>query len=119
MDFIQVGAIRSMTDLLARLKGVVLSGNGWTARCPTHDDQHNSLSIDHRDGRWLVKCHAGCCLQAITDALGITAADLFDRVGGGEHPLQQPRNRATKGRIGEVRLALAGTLPRATTKQLA
>ena len=111
MDFIQVGAIRSMTDLLARLKGVVLSGNGWTARCPTHDD--------HRDGRWLVKCHAGCCLQAITDALGITAADLFDGVGGGEHPLQQPRNRATKGRIGEVRLALAGTLPRATTKQLA
>ena len=99
-----------MTDLLARLKGVVLSGKGWTARCPTHDDQHNSLSIDHRDGRWLVKCHAGCSLQAITDALGITAADLFDRVGGGA-PLQQPRNRATKGRIGEVRLALAGRCP--------
>ena len=52
-----------MTDLLARLKSVVLSGNGWTARCPTHDDQHNSLSIDHRDGRWLVKCHAGAACK--------------------------------------------------------
>ena len=60
-----------MTDLLARLKGVVRSGDGWTARCPAHDDQHNSLSIHHRDGRWLLKCHAGCGWQAIIDALGI------------------------------------------------
>jgi hypothetical protein len=67
-----------MTDLLARLKGVEPSGDGWTARCPAHEDRHNSLSVHHRDGRWLVKCHAGCDWQAITDAAGIDAADLFD-----------------------------------------
>ena len=88
-----------MTDLLARLKGVARSGEGWTARCPAHDDQHNSLSIDHRDGRWLIYCHAGCGFQAIIDALGIEAAELIDE-SGGEGPRSspsataQPRNRA-------------------------
>jgi putative DNA primase/helicase len=48
-----------MTDLLARLTGVEPSGDGWTARCPAHEDRHNSLSVHHRDGHWLVKCHAG------------------------------------------------------------
>lgn len=37
-----------MTDVLARLKNVVRSGEGWTARCPAHSDGRNSLSIDHR-----------------------------------------------------------------------
>ena len=84
-----------MTDLLARLKGVEPSGDGWTARCPAHEDRHNSLSVHHRDGRWLVKCHAGCNWRAITDALGMDAADLFDdeeRGGGRFHPSD---NRAT------------------------
>ena len=49
-----------MIDLLAQLKGVARAGDGWTARCPAHDDRHNSLSIHHRDGRWLLRCHAGC-----------------------------------------------------------
>jgi hypothetical protein len=82
-----------MTDLLARLKGVVRSGNGWSARCPAHDDQHNSLSIDYRDGRWLLKCHAGCQWQAITNALGMNPAELFDNAGEGE--LYPMNNRAT------------------------
>jgi putative DNA primase/helicase len=59
-----------MTDLLARLKDVVRSGDGWTARCPAHPDQHNSLSIHHHDGRWLLKCHVGCGWQEIINALG-------------------------------------------------
>jgi hypothetical protein len=67
-----------MTDLLAQLKGVARSGDGWIVRCPAHDDRHNSLSIHHRDGRWLLRCHAGCGWQEIVDALRIDAADLFD-----------------------------------------
>jgi putative DNA primase/helicase len=73
-----------MTDLLAQFKGVARSGDGWTARCPAHDDRHNSLSIHHRDGRWLLKCHAGCGWQEIVDALRIDAADLFDGDDGGK-----------------------------------
>ena len=51
------------------LKGT-RSGNGWTARCPAHDDRAPSLSIsENREGRVLVKCHAGCPQAAVIDAL--------------------------------------------------
>jgi hypothetical protein len=74
-----------VTDLLARLNGAVRGGDGWTARCPAHNDRHNSLSVHHRDGRWLLKCHAGCAWQAVVAALGMVPADLFDdkQTGGG------------------------------------
>ena len=72
-----------MTDLLNRLKGVRKSGTGWTAQCPSHDDRHNSLSIHHGDGKWLLKCHTGCTVEAITGAIGLTLADLFDERGEG------------------------------------
>jgi hypothetical protein len=85
-----------MTDLLPLLKGVARSGDGWTARCPAHDDGHNSLTIHHRDGRWLLKCHAGCEWQAIIEAVGLVSADLSDdeeHQGGGRRGCA--RNRAT------------------------
>src|SRR5262245_20025268 len=75
-----------MIDLLAQLSGVGRSGDGWTARCPAHKDRHNSLSIHHREGRWLLKCHEGCEWQTIVAALGMVAADLFD-VTRGARPL--------------------------------
>jgi len=31
-----------------------------SARCPLHDDQHNSFSVWQEDGIWFWKCHAGC-----------------------------------------------------------
>jgi len=73
-----------MTDLLAPLKDVCRSGDGWTARCPAHADWHNSLSIHHRGGRWLLKCHAGRGWQEIMNALGIEAPDLDVRGCGWE-----------------------------------
>jgi DNA-binding transcriptional ArsR family regulator len=57
-------------DLLARLDGVKRSSTGHVARCPAHDDQHQSLSIDERDGRLLLKCHAGCSFESILAAAG-------------------------------------------------
>jgi hypothetical protein len=54
------------------------AGEGWTARCPAHEDTRNSLSIGRgHDGRWLLKCHAGCALEAILHAAGLTKGDLF------------------------------------------
>jgi putative DNA primase/helicase len=87
-----------MIDLLAELKGVARAGDGWTARCPAHDDRHNSLSIHHRDGRWLLRCHAGCGWEAIIDALGVDAADLFDDGGGGRVNPSNNRTTAQPGR---------------------
>jgi hypothetical protein len=42
---VSVGRQKSSVDLLARLKGVRRSGEGWTAKCPAHEDRQNSLSI--------------------------------------------------------------------------
>ena len=64
--------------ILDLLKEVRRSGDGWTAKCPGHDDTHHSLSVSHRDGKWLLKCHAGCTIEQITAAMGIKISDLFD-----------------------------------------
>ena len=70
------------------------SGGGYTAKCPAHEDTHESLSIDTGDdGRALLKCFAGCDIQAIVKAIGLTASDLFPRRngGGGRVLLSSPR----------------------------
>lgn len=72
-----------MRDVLDALKGVKPSGDGWIALCPAHPDARHSLSLGKGDdGRWLVKCHAGCETRAVVDAAGLTLADLMpDRNG--------------------------------------
>jgi AAA domain len=64
--------------LLERLEHVKRRGAGWQARCPAHEDRHPSLSIGvGDDGRALVKCHAGCTVDAVLAALGLESRDLF------------------------------------------
>jgi len=54
------------------------NGNGWSARCPAHEDRRPSLSVSEGDhGRALVRCHAGCTVDAICDAVGLQVADLM------------------------------------------
>lgn len=71
-------------DILSRLQGVKGGHGQWTARCPAHDDRQNSLSVgEGSDGRVLLRCHAGCDVEKIAAALGLTASDLFpDKPGG-------------------------------------
>jgi Protein of unknown function (DUF3631) len=64
--------------IIDKLKGVKKSPNGWEAQCPAHEDKHSSLSVAHRDGRWLLNCHAGCSVDAIVSAVGLKISDLFD-----------------------------------------
>lgn len=72
-------------DILSRLQGVRGGHGQWTARCPAHDDRQNSLSVgEGEDGRILLRCHAGCDVDRITAALGVTKSDLFP---------DKPRNR--------------------------
>ena len=64
--------------LLAKLPDAKTSGDGWSARCPAHDDQRASLSItEGDDGRALVYCHAGCSGPAICERVGLGLADLM------------------------------------------
>ncbi len=53
-------------------------GAGFMARCPAHDDSKASLSISAGDdGKILLRCHAGCSFDAITQAASIKPTDLF------------------------------------------
>src|ERR1700736_6716771 len=64
--------------LFGRLNGVRKSLRGWVACCPAHDDREPSLSIGLGDeGQILLTCFAGCSLDHIVEALGISVADLF------------------------------------------
>jgi hypothetical protein len=57
------------------------AGRGkWIARCPAHGDGRPSLSIaEGRDGRTLLRCFAGCEVDAIARAAGLALGDLFER----------------------------------------
>ena len=67
-----------VTLVLNKLDGIRRSGSGWQGKCPAHEDRVASLSVAvGDDGRALLKCHAGCSLEAVTDGLGIRPSDLF------------------------------------------
>ena len=64
--------------VLAKLPGARPSGRGWSARGPAHEDRKASLSVAAGDdGRALVKCHAGCFVQDVVVAVGLTVSDLM------------------------------------------
>src|SRR4030095_7298478 len=64
--------------ILARLQDVRTAGEGWQARCPSHDDQSPSLSLSiGHDDRLLFNCHAGCAPSDFLDALGLEWKDVF------------------------------------------
>jgi hypothetical protein len=68
----------SKPDILTKLSAVTRTSNGWTARCPAHDDEKPSLSISVReDGRVLIHCFAGCAPEQVVDAIGMSMADLM------------------------------------------
>ena len=69
-------------ELITRLKRARRSGAGWAACCPAHDDRTPSLSVSvGENGGILLKCFAGCELEAIVSALGLAVSDLFAEPG--------------------------------------
>ena len=73
----------TITEILPRLQGVVRSGNGWSARCPGHDDKRASLSIKAGVTGVLLTCHRGCDTEAVVAAMGVHMRDLFYENGTG------------------------------------
>ena len=68
----------ALDHVLAQLKGVRSSLHGWKACCPAHADREPSLSIGlGEQGQVLLKCFAGCSLERIVEAMGLTILDLF------------------------------------------
>ena len=61
-------------DYFKNIKG----NNGqYTALCPAHDDNNNSLSVKITDNRVLLYCHAGCSTESIMSALSLPMTALF------------------------------------------
>lgn len=97
----------SCNDLLSRLEGVRRTGEGrWIARCPAHADRRASLSIrELEDGRVLMHDFAGCSVEEVLAATGLTFEALF--------PPRQLEHGASERRpfpAGDVLQALAGEL---------
>jgi len=59
-----------LAEVLAKLPSARPCGDGYTAKCPSHDDGSASLSICEKDGKLLFRCFAGCSFTDILAALG-------------------------------------------------
>jgi hypothetical protein len=82
-------------DILHRLENVRKSGDGYSCRCPAHQDRSNSMTIrETDDGVILLHCFAGCTSHEITSAVGINESDLFpprpSNPGAVGKPLRNP-----------------------------
>lgn len=64
-------------EFLELLDGVRPAGNGWIARCPSHEDREASLGVTEGDDSLLVRCHAGCDTGDVMNALGKSLSDLY------------------------------------------
>ncbi len=52
--------------------------NSYNCLCPAHEDRNASLSIKiAEDGRVLIHCFAGCDIQNILSAVGLTLDDII------------------------------------------
>lgn len=70
----------NIETILERLQGKRRNGTGWMALCPMHADKNPSLSIDVRDGKILVHCHAGCSQERVLENLGIGVGQTEQRM---------------------------------------
>lgn len=87
--------MNSIDQILGRLVRVHRQARGWTARCPAHEDRHNSLSVaEGEDGKVLLHCFAGCSVETVVASLGLTLRDLFP-TGSGQEGRNLPRASAT------------------------
>lgn len=63
---------------ISRLEGVRPAGDGsYMAKCPAHEDSHQSMSVSNGRGKILIYDHANCTPEEIVSALGLKMSDLF------------------------------------------
>lgn len=67
-----------MSEILQHLEGVKGRNGTYMARCPCHDDSTQSLSVSvGEENKILLKCFAGCSVEGIVGAMGLSMTDLF------------------------------------------
>lgn len=93
----------SVDSFLSRLHGVRKRGaDQWSACCPAHEDRSPSLSVKElADGRILIHCFAGCGIDEVLGAVGMSLADIMpERLE--DH--RAPRNARIPGHLLTVAL---------------
>jgi len=72
----------SIDECVARFQNAEQTKNGYSVKCPAHEDHRNSAHISQgRDGRILIHCYAGCSIEKIVAAVGLTVAQLMPARG--------------------------------------
>ncbi|MDC1301780.1 AAA family ATPase [bacterium] len=69
------------------------AGDGYSCRCPAHDDNSPSLTITPKPGKVLLHCHAGCTFEQIVSALGLQESDTFDEESAAIPPSKKQKKR--------------------------
>ena len=86
----------SADRITSALQKVRRTGPGrWVACCPAHKDRTASLSVREVDtGATLLHCFAGCPVESVVGALGMSMEDLFPprqaTPGAGRAPERRP-----------------------------
>ena len=101
-----------LEKVLAHLKEVRPTLRGWKACCPAHADHTPSLSIGlGEQGQVLLKCFAGCSLEHIVEAMGLTTTDLFPDVVSTADGPTVPSGTSQRQTLTLLDLALEKQLP--------
>lgn len=79
--------------LLQRLDGVMKSGNGWRARCPSCGGSSRKVAIAEREGKVLLHCFGGCQSIDVLNAVGLSWADVMPPRHWPESPEERRRAR--------------------------
>jgi putative DNA primase/helicase len=67
-----------LNEFVSKMDSPRETPSGISARCRSHDDTVSSLSINAGDhGGIVVKCHAGCTIEELLAAYGMTIADVM------------------------------------------
>lgn len=73
----QISASLIAEQIAQRCRNATQHETSWQACCPAHEDTDPSLAITPASDKVLLHCFAGCTVEAIVAALGLTVADLF------------------------------------------
>ena len=89
--------LRTLAELLYRLRKVEESGDGWSACCPAHADSRPSLSIGITlDGRILLKCHRDCEFPDIVQDAGMMMSEMFESAPSPRSAILPPRRPSNR-----------------------
>ncbi len=66
-----------LENLLSRLTKVKGRAGNYVACCPAHEDKSPSLAVKEQDGKIILHCFAGCSVDNIVGAVGMSMSDLF------------------------------------------